>query len=263
MKYLGALRNYIVIFSGFAAYFLIADVWFGTIRRWIDSGLSQIGFSHILTYVIVGVPVFFSLYLIHGFKNITNAIGFDKSVLIAFAFSLLCTLPMLIGYAIVFDFNHGFSLNQFLVTVLAAAFFEEMYYRGFLFGQLFRYTSFGFIPSVLIGALVFGAVHIYQGHDVMESIGVFAITFMGAVLYAWVYVEWNYNLCVPIFLHLFMNLFWALFSAAENAMGGFYANLFRSITIALIIILTLTFKRRSHKALSINKANLLINSPQK
>ena len=256
-------RNYIIIFGGFAAFFIISDIWFGTIRQWIDNGFGQIGISHIVTYLIVGVPVLMALYILHGFNTMISAVGLDKSVLRAIIFSLLCTLPMLIGYAVVFDFNHGFSLNQFLVTVLAAAFFEEMYYRGFLFGQLFRYTSFGFIPSVLIGAIVFGAVHVYQGHDIIESIGVFAITFMGAVLYAWVYVEWNYNLWVPIFLHLFMNLFWALFSAAENAMGGFYANLFRSITIALIIILTLTFKRRTHKSLSINRGNLFIKTPQK
>lgn len=60
-----------------------------------------------------------------------------------------------------------------------------------------------------------------------------------------VYVEWKYNLWIPIFLHLFMNLFWMLYSVSDNAFGGIYTNIFRNITIAMIIGLTIIFKIRN------------------
>ena len=48
--------------------------------------------------------------------------------------------------------------------------------------------------AILIGALLFAFAHMYQSQDTMKLVGIFAITFMGAGLYAWLYVEWNYNL---------------------------------------------------------------------
>jgi len=170
----------------------------------------------------------------------------------------LCTLPMFIGFAILFDFDTELSLNSILVTVVAAAFFEELYFRGFLFGQIFRYTRWGFIPSILLGAILFGLVHLYQGTEPGEIIGIFLITFMGGILFAWTYVEWNYNLWAPIFLHLFMNLSWGLFAVSDNALGGMYANIFRVITITLTIILTLLYKRRNKIPLEVKRSTLLV-----
>jgi hypothetical protein len=52
----------------------------------------------------------------------------------------------------------------------------------------------GFILSVLLGALLFGFIHLYQGSELTEWAGIFLITFSGAILFAWVYTEWNFNL---------------------------------------------------------------------
>jgi len=81
-------------------------------------------------------------------------------------------------------------------------------------------------------------------------------TFLGAILFAWVYIEWNSNLWVAIFLHLFMNLSWMLFSVSENALGDNYANVFRVLTIALTIIGTIAYKRRQGVELAINRNTL-------
>jgi len=72
-------------------------------------------------------------------------------------------------------------------------------------------------------------------------------------LFAWLYVEWNYNLWVPIFLHMLMNLSWGLFSVSDNAFGGIYSNVFRIATIVLAITLTLFYKKKKRTKLEINK----------
>ena len=167
---------------------------------------------------------------------------------------------MLIGNAYLANFNISISWRTFWIAVIAAAVFEEFYFRAFLFGQLFRGAHWGFIPASLVGAVFFASIHLYQGDTFFEALGIFAITFLGAGLYAWVYVEWNYNIWVPIFLHLFMNLSWDLFSTANSALGGVWPNVFRSITIALIIIRTVRIKKANGKKLNVNKTNILFNT---
>lgn len=247
------IKTVLITLISFLFYFIIDEVAFKMIRNWFNEFVNQFGISHILAYTIVGIPIFIGIILIHGKSKFMDSIGFNQSIGIGFLFSLLCTLPMLVGYWIFFEYNSEFSLNSFLITVIAAALFEELYFRGFLFGQIYRYTNWGFLPSVLIGAIIFGLVHIYQGKELNEIIGIFLITFLGGILYAWVFVEWGYNLWIPIFLHLLMNLFWGLFSAGDTALGDLYSNLFRIITIALIIVLTILHKRKRELKLSVNK----------
>ncbi len=80
---------------------------------------------------------------------------------------------MLIGYAIVFDFNRNITTDEILVSAVAAGFFEELFFRGFLFGQLYRFSKLGFFPSVVIGALLFASMHLYQSNDAITLAGIF------------------------------------------------------------------------------------------
>ncbi len=242
----------------FGIYFLLDELFFRKTRSWLDEMIDQIGISHNLTYLLSGIPIFVGILLLHRKEDFFEGLGLNKSLLKGMAFALLCTLPMFIGFALIFDFNAKVSLNLLLISVIAAGFFEELYFRGFLFGQLYRYSQLGFILSVLLGALLFGFVHLYQGSELGEIIGIFLVTFSGGILFAWVYAEWNYNLWVPIFLHMFMNLAWELFSVSDNALGDTYSNVFRMITIALIIILTIFYKRRKGIPLEINRRTLLM-----
>jgi membrane protease YdiL (CAAX protease family) len=136
-------------------------------------------------------------------------------------------------------------------------FFEEWLFRGFLFGIVFRKAGWGFIPASLIGSFFFGLAHIYQGSEVLESVFIFLITGMGAAWFAWLYVEWDFNLWVPIFFHTLMNLSWILFEVSENALGGLGANVFRAITIALSVIITVKIAKK--KGFNVNKNNLFKN----
>lgn len=83
---------------------------------------------------------------------------------------------------------------------------------------------------------------------------------MGAVLFAWLYIEWDENLWVPIFLHALMNLSWHLFEMDETALGGILPNVFRGLTIALAIIFTIVYKKRKGEHLAITKRNLINNT---
>ncbi len=140
-----------------------------------------------------------------------------------------------------------------------AGFMEEILFRGFLFGILFRKLGWGFITASLPGAIIFGLGHLYQGTTLPELTGIFLITFIGSAWFAWLFIEWNENLWVPIFLHILMNLSWALFNVSDTAMGGTNANIFRIATIAFTVIVTILYCLKIGK-FRINRGNLLVNS---
>lgn len=253
----GTGKTLLLTLLAFAVHYGIDKLYFGDLWKWLFQGLGHPGLSFNLAYAILGIPLFLAVLARHGTARFFHALGLDGSLGKGFAFALLCTLPMFLGFALAFEVNTGFTVRQFWINILAAAFFEELYFRGFLFGQLFRFTKLGFLSSVLLGALLFGLGHLYQGNGPMESLGIFGITFMGALLFAWVYVEWDHNLWVPIFLHLLMNLAWSSFGVAENALGGGYANTFRVLTILLVIGLTIALKRKKGQSMAIDRAQWL------
>ncbi len=195
---------------------------------------------------------------LYGFTEIFDNIGIRKGFIRGLIFSIITVLPMLISSAIIGKISAELKMAGLIQQTLFAGFMEEYLFRGFLFGLLFRKSGWGFIPASILGALIFGLGHIYQGSTFLETSGVFFITSLGAVWFAWLYIEWNNNLWVPIFLHILMNLSWALFEVSSNALGGLYTNLFRIITIALTIIITIKYNKR--KGLIINRKNLIINT---
>ncbi len=163
---------------------------------------------------------------------------------------------MFIGFGLIGGFKMHLELRDFWFGGVFAAFFEELYYRGFFFGQLFKKTKLGFFPALILSALIFASLHLYQSTDPGTLTGIFITTFMGAGLFAWLYIEWDYNLWIPIGLHFFMNLSWELFSTYDNAFGDLNANLIRGLTIVFAIVGTLIYKRRHKQPLIINKSTL-------
>lgn len=252
-------KAFLIVILSFGIYYLLDDIYFKSLRKWIFELTSQFGISHIITYTISGIPLFLGTYLIISRKSeFFEILGLNKSIFKGFLFASICTLPMYVGFSIIFDFNPEISLNTFLISVISASFFEELFFRGFLFGLPFRKTKLGFILSVMFGAIYFGALHLYQSTEFNELLGIFLITFLGGLLFAWVYAEWNFNIWVPVFLHMLMNLAWELFSVNDNALGGIYANVFRFSTIGLVIILTILYKKRKGIKLIVNKKTLLV-----
>lgn len=248
-----SLSVIIITLLSFGVYFFLSNRYFSELRFLINAYIPNLGVSHMVTYLIVSVPVILGASIINEFKRCQTTLGLNRSIGKGMLFPLICTLPMFIGFAFFFSYNTDITSDEILIGGVAAAFFEEFLFRGFLFGQLFRFTKLGFIPSILLGAVLFASMHLYQSRNLDVLIGVFITTFMGAVLFAWLFVEWNLNLWISIFLHFFMNLAWMLFDVSDNAFGGMTANIFRITTIALAIILTLTYKRKKGIPLAVNK----------
>ena len=135
-----------------------------------------------------------------------------------------------------------------LLTALRSAILpgigEEVLFRAFLFGFLFRFAGWGFLPAALLGAVIFGAGHLDQGKGVLDSAAVFAITGIGAIWFAWLYVEWGYNIWVPAAFHVLMNFYWDWFTISDTAVGPVAANALRLAVILLSILITILAARR-------------------
>ncbi|MCB0636523.1 MAG: CPBP family intramembrane metalloprotease [Lewinella sp.] len=248
-------RAIILTLLGFAVYLWLRP-YFGEVKSWLD-GLTGIGLlSYMLTYLLFGLPLFVATGLINRDGRIFRHLGLVAPVGPALGWALVFALPMLLGGALFFPLAQELSAANLIAGSLVIGWVEEVFFRGFLFGQLYRHTRLGFLPAIFVGAVVFATGHLYQSQETGELLGIFAVTFMGAVLFAWLYVEWDDNLWVPIFLHALMNLAWHLFDMDTTALGGALPNLLRGLTIALAILLTIRHRRRRGQPMAITRRGL-------
>lgn len=227
---------------------------FSCLQKEIASLTQSKAAGHIFAYTITIIPLLITVRVLHySYKSIPEKLGISKSLSIGIVFAFLCTLPMLAGYVLRFSLNEKLSLNTIIINTISSAFFEEIIYRAFLFGQLYRFTRLGFLPSVFLGSLLFATAHLYQSTDFGELIGIFLITFLGSVLFSWIYAEWKFNLWTAVFLHCLMNLYWLIFDVDANSLGNLYANIFRFSAVALSIVGTIIYKRRKRLSFEITK----------
>ena len=250
--------KYILLLCVCFSLFFVADkTFFSTIYHAIENIISFYPLSFFTTYLLVGLPVILFIYFTNKYR-ILEPFGLKANVVKGVAIAFVFSIPMFVGYGIMGNFEINIEAKDFWFGCVFAAFFEELYYRGFFFGQIFRNTKLGFFPSLIISALVFASLHLYQSDDLATLIGIFITTFLGAGLFAWLYVEWNYNLWLPIGLHFFMNLSWEIFSVSDNAFGDLSANLIRGITILFAVVGTILYKKREKIPLIINRDTLLM-----
>lgn len=251
------LKIILTIFLSFTTYYILFFN-FKPIKVGLDKITQEGLISYILTYFMIGIPIFAGTFLIDRGRSILKNLGLLSNIYIGISTSLLFACPMFIGGFLYFKFNKEIHFENLIAGTVVAGFMEELYFRGFLFGLLFRKTNLGFIPSIILGALIFALGHLYQSKDIGELLGIFMITFSGAIFFAWLFVEWGYNLWVPILTHTFMNLCWELFQVDDSALGGKTANVFRGITILTAIIFTIWYKKKRNKKLIINRQTLLL-----
>ncbi|WP_222537937.1 CPBP family intramembrane glutamic endopeptidase [Pedobacter polysacchareus] len=257
MKSSQTFKTVLLVLLSFAAYHYFF-LNFKPIKIGLDKITQQGLISYVLTYLIIGIPIFTGTFFINKTTCFFRNLGLSLDVLPAIWTSLLFSTPMFVGGLIFFKFNQQIDIENLIAGTIIAGFMEELYFRGFLFGQLFRKTNLGFIPSILLGALIFASGHLYQSQIISELIGIFLITFSGAIFFAWLYVEWDYNLWVPIFTHTLMNLSWNLFEVDSSALGDFKANAFRGMTIFTAILFTVLYKRKKGLKLRVNRQTLLL-----
>lgn len=250
----------LIFLIGFAVYFWIDSQYFSLLQKEITRFVNSRAAGHILTYSVTLIPLLVTVAVAQGtYKTLLYEFGLSCGFMIGAGFAFLCTLPMLLGYGILFSLNRELSFDSIVIMTVSSAFFEEVIFRAFLFGQLYRHTRLGFLPAVLGGSLLFGSAHLYQGTETSELAGIFAITFVGSILFSWIYAEWKFNLWTAILLHFLMNLYWLIFDVDSNALGDTYANVFRFSTVFLAVIATIFYKYRKKVLLEIGIRTLFIS----
>jgi membrane protease YdiL (CAAX protease family) len=191
-------------------------------RRILDIAPDGLGGTILVNTAMVAwyvLPTVFVLAWLHGWRRVGDELGMCGSFWHGAAYSFCFTVPMLVGDAVIGKIT-DIDLAVLTINQLRAAIREEIFYRAFLFGQLFRHGRWGFVPSVAVSAVVFAAGHLYQAQSVSNAVGVFVITFIGAIWFAWLFVAWEYNLWLPIGLHFWMNMWWELFQVGQTAYSG-------------------------------------------
>jgi membrane protease YdiL (CAAX protease family) len=206
------------------------------------------------------IPLVITSKLLLSKRNILDVFSLNKSIIKGFFLSLIGTLPMLIGYLIHFRLISIINCESLFINTVSSAFFEEVIFRAFLIGILYRFTRLGFLSSALLGSLLFAQVHLYQSQDITELAEIFTITFLGSLFFAWVYFESEYNLWTAIFLHFFMNLYWEIFNVSENVSGNLYGNLYKILSIIVMIVVVIYFKRKNKSSFEITWKSLFIKT---
>lgn len=229
------------------AFILFLLCWYNNVPiRVFEYNTDLQSLRYLLNYLISGLILLGALFILHKPNELIESMGMRKGFLKGCAMSFICVLPMLAGSIILGAYNDGLTVDHALRSIFIAGVFEEICFRGFLFGQLSRYAKLGFLWSASIPAILFGLLHIYQGNDVISCLMVFAVTLIGSLFFSWIYIEWDYNLWCSIGLHTLMNLSWILFPAEDNgAIGSIATNVFRVMTLLLAVVLTVRYKKRS------------------
>jgi len=113
------------------------------------------------------------------------------------------------------------ALGFGLFVIVSAGFGEEIIYRGFFFSrltQLFGSTQKTKISTVLLGSLIFGIPHIYQGPN-----GAIQATAMGLII-GIMYFRNHGNLWLLIIMHSFFDLFaiYLIYSDLDNQVAHWF-----------------------------------------
>lgn len=205
--------------------------------------------SKFLLCCIILVP---SIWIISGKQNIFKAWGLSEGIVKALIFDVVCVLPMLLSGVIFGRFEYSF--DSFITKAFTAGVVEEAVFRGFMFGMLFRFCNWNFWAAALPTAVVFTLGHFYQADNLVGCLMVFGVTAFGSIFFSWLYTAWNFNLYVPMFLHILMNTMWGMLpiDGVENSVGNIAANSGRILTIVLAILITCWYRKRNGEKIWVN-----------
>ena len=177
-------------------------------------------------------------------KRCISALGLDGSVWTAAKVGLIATAILPITYALIAPVKSGNIGQEIFAGAILPGIGEEILFRGMLFGLLFRFAGWGFLPAALLGAAVFGIGHFYQGNSILEFLGIFGITAIAAVWWSWIYIEWDNNIWIPAAFHILMNMYFAIFDVAEGTLGSWSFFAIRAVVCLLSIALTVRHAKK-------------------
>lgn len=255
-----SIRFSALFIIGFITYYLFDFYCFKSIQEYTKEIFHSKAIAHVIAYSITMIPLIVTAKLMFPKKNILELFSLNQPISIGIMLAFLATLPMLIGYSFFFSISKELNIESLFINTISSAFFEELIFRAFLIGLLFKYTKLGFITSIVLASSLFAQTHLYQGSNTTEVIEVFSITFLGSILFAWVYSEWHSNIWTAIGLHFFMNLYWNIFAVDDNAAGNTLGNIFRFASLFLVISLTIYHKKRKKIPFQVTWKSLFIKS---
>lgn len=99
---------------------------------------------YILHYLIAGIIPAAALLLLHRPDTILYRLGLTHGFGRGLLFGVLSTVPMFAGYAVIGSFNRETPPDHMFTFIVVAGFFEELIFRGFVFGELFRTARWDF-----------------------------------------------------------------------------------------------------------------------
>ena len=207
------------------------------VRRLIGSGWLFVG-AYKVAQVVFCISGIMTAHRA-GIRRALGEIGLRASFSRAATFAFIAASPMLIAFALTSRLNPKMSIWSVSIGCIIGPFAEEVLFRGYVFGQLYRRARWGFWLSALVPSALFALGHAYQAHDRTELTGIFAVTGLGSLLGCWMYLRWNGNLWAVFGLHALMNLWWEVFGVSETALGGWLANGARLLTIVIAVLLTI------------------------
>jgi membrane protease YdiL (CAAX protease family) len=106
------------------------------------------------------------------------------------------------------------------------------------FRLLYEREGWSWWTAAGVVAAITGAAHVNQAHTLIEVLGLFALTGLGGFLFSWLMARWQ-SIWFPFALHMFMNLWWEIFSVSRTALGGWFPLALQLACVAAAIFITL------------------------
>jgi membrane protease YdiL (CAAX protease family) len=182
-----------------------------------------------------------------GLRRGLRELGFEGPVLPALGFAFLAISPMALVFAMAYPLAATFRPFEVFYLAVLSPIAEEAVFRGFAVGQLLRRAGWPLAAAVLLPAALFGYGHARDSDSLAAWLGLFALTGVGAVAFAWLFLRWR-TLAAPIGLHVGMNLCWNIWQVGESALAGWVPFALQATVIVLAIVLTLKWTSPAERA---------------
>lgn len=230
-------KTLIILATFMFCHYLMRNFWGG---NWSEVLLALDQQSYVLhtlaKYLFIYGPLILTAILLFKENSWYDVIGLNPTghhnYLLA---AVICCLPMTIGYALL-STQLNLSLSGILTGSIYAGVFEEIIFRAALFGVLFRYCGWGFIPAALISSFIFGLGHMYQGQDAISALMAVVMTAVAGTWFSWLYCECGYRIWFPMWMHIFMNAAYGIFGMSGGAAGDLDSNIFKATSIILSLL---------------------------
>jgi len=248
----------------FVVYFAVQLFWLGTASRALESPFFE-GLLKVVVWVVPCVIVTMTTVSLH---DAWRQLGLHGPVARGWMFGALATLPMALA-AIVMEPRLP-DLDDLVGNVLFGPFAEEVLFRGFLFGVLWRRAQWPWPVALVVSSIAFGLAHLrylsvrlavvaalngYPGWGFDQLVaqlpavvtvgGVFAV---GGLLFGWVFYRWG-TLWPAVGLHACMNLWWDVSRVGDRAVTRDVDLGSLAQGLAMLLALALTLRAGSSRTL--------------